>query len=87
MKTSLMIAGLLLGFAGAAGAQEKPCMADAARLCPDTEPGGGAQLQCLKMHKQELSPGCKEKVAKMKIKGMERHELEQQQQRQPPPAP
>jgi hypothetical protein len=79
-----------LGLSAVAGAQEKPCMADAARLCPNVEPGGGAQMQFLKAHQDELSPQCKKKVAQMKIKRMEHQQLEQQQQHQqqmPTPAP
>jgi hypothetical protein len=83
----LAVAAAVLGFAASAGAQERPCMADAARLCSEVEPGGGAQIACLKAHKDELSPGCKKKVMQMKIKQMEQQQLEQQEQGQPPPAP
>lgn len=91
-RMMLVVATAALGFAATAQAQqpqqqERPCMADAARLCPDVEPGGGAQLQCLKAHKTELSPACKKNVMKMKIKGMERQQLQHQQQpNEPPPA-
>lgn len=90
MKKLMVMATAVLGLAGAAGAQEKPCMADAARLCSSVEPGGGAQIQCLKAHKDELSPACKKKVMQMKVKQMEQQQLEQQQQQQgaqPPPSP
>ena len=87
-RSAIMVAAGLLGSASGVYAQEKPCMADAARLCPDVEPGGGAQAQCLKMHKDELSPACKKKVMQTKIKQMENQELEQQQQKsQPQPQP
>lgn len=87
-RTIFLVAAGLLGLAGAAQAQERPCMADAARLCPQVEPGGGAQMQCLKSHKEELSPACKKKVMQMKVKQMEQQQLEQQQQQQtPPPSP
>ena len=81
-----------LGFAATASAQqpqqeERPCMADAARLCKDVEPGGGAQIACLKAHKSELSPACKKNVMKLKVKEFEQQQLEQQQKgTQPPPA-
>ncbi len=75
-----------LGFAATASAQEKPCMADAARLCSDVEPGGGAQIACLKAHKSELSPACKKNVMKLKVKEFEQQQLEQQKANQPPPA-
>jgi len=58
---------------------EKPCMADAARLCKGIEPGGGAQMECLKAHRDELSPACKQKVMKAKIQKMERDELQKSQ--------
>ena len=73
------------GAASLAQAQEKPCMADAARLCPEVEPGGGAQIMCLKQHKEELSPGCKKRVMQMKIKQEEQKQLEQQQAAPQPP--
>jgi len=84
-----LVAASTLGLAATAYAQDKPCMGDAARLCPGVEPGGGAQIQCLKQHKEELSPACKKNVMKMKVKGMEQKELQQQQEQgnQPPPSP
>lgn len=87
MRRRLSIAAFVLGAAlgGQARAQEKPCMADAARLCPNIEPGGGAQLACLKEHKQELSPECKKHVMQAKLKHEEQKQLEQQRQRSPNP--
>jgi hypothetical protein len=88
MRTALMIVATSLGFAAGARAQEKPCMADAAKLCPNVEPGGGAQIQCLKEHKDELSPECKKKVMSMKVKHMEKkQEQQRQEQQQNPPNP
>jgi hypothetical protein len=81
----LVVATTIFGLAGSARAQEKPCMADAARLCANVEPGGGGQIQCLKAHKDELSPACKKKVMQMKVKHMEQQQLEQQQQQQQQP--
>jgi hypothetical protein len=60
-------------------------MADAARLCPEVEPGGGAQVTCLKQHKEELSPACKKHVMQMKVKHEEERQLQQQQQGAPTP--
>lgn len=79
------VAAMMLGLAPGARAQEKtdkPCMADAARLCSGIEPGA-KQVACLKEHKQELSPACKKKIVEKK----EQQELqkEQQQQKMPPP--
>jgi hypothetical protein len=85
MKRVLIVAAAVLGLGAGAYAQDKPCMADAARLCPDVEPGGGAQMQCLKAHKEELSPACKKKVMEEKIKHEEKKQLDQQQQQQPAP--
>jgi hypothetical protein len=86
MKTRLfVVATTMLGFAAVGHAQDKPCMADAARLCANIEPGGGAQIACLKEHKEELSPACKKKVMQMKIQQMEQQEL--QKQETPPQAP
>jgi hypothetical protein len=91
MRSKLSIAAIVLGasLGGAtpsvAFAQEKPCMADAARLCPDVEPGGGAQIACLKEHKEELSPACKKKVMQAKIKQEEQKQLHEQQQGAPTP--
>jgi Cysteine rich repeat len=75
-----LFAAAILGFGAGARAQSKPCMADAARICPEVAPGGGAQIQCLKEHKEELSPGCKKKVMQMKIEQMEQKQLQEQQQ-------
>jgi hypothetical protein len=60
-------------------------MADAARLCAGIEPGGGAQMNCLKAHKDELSPACKKKVMQKKVEQKEQQELQQQEQAPPPP--
>ena len=60
-------------------------MADAARLCPNMEPGS-AQIACLKEHKQELSPACKKKIVEKKEQ-QEMKKQEQQKQPAPPPQP
>jgi hypothetical protein len=88
MKIALTaVAMAVLGMIGGAQAQEKPCMADAAKLCPGIEPGGGAQLNCLKEHKDELSPACKKKVMQAKVKQMEQQELQKEEQKPQPPTP
>jgi hypothetical protein len=84
---AILFAATILGFAPGALAQERPCMADAARLCPDVAPGGGAQIACLKEHKEQLSPGCKKKVMQMKIEKMEQDQLQQQKEQNPQPQP
>jgi hypothetical protein len=42
------------------------CKADAARLCPGVQMGGGRIIGCLKGHKMELSVGCAQGLQKMK---------------------
>lgn len=69
-----MLAGLfLLSLATVALAGEggKPCADDATRLCKEVQPGQGRVAKCLKSHKDELSPACKEHIAmaREKIKG------------------
>jgi hypothetical protein len=84
MKRLIGVAMLVVGMGGAAFAQEKPCLADAARLCPEYQPGM-EQIACLQQHKTELSPGCKKKVMQMKIKQEENKQLQEQQQQHPQP--
>ncbi len=36
----------------------KYCKADAERLCPGVEPGGGRIVKCLKAHEMDMSIGC-----------------------------
>jgi len=38
------------------------CQDDAMKLCKDVKPGGGRIARCLKEHREELSPGCREKL-------------------------
>jgi Cysteine rich repeat len=83
IAAALFAAAVSGGVATRAFAQEKPCMADAARLCPGVEPGGGAQIACLKEHKEELSPACKKKVMQAKIKHEESKQLEEQKANPP----
>ena len=45
------------------------CKADIERLCAGVQMGGGRILKCLKSHKEEMSVGCAQGLAKMK-KGM-----------------
>jgi hypothetical protein len=81
MKTAIRMGALVVAtaisvFVWGGAALYWGCWADPPRLCPDTEPGGGAQIQCLKAHKEQLSPECKKKVMSMKLK----HEEQQQEQ-------
>ncbi len=44
----------------------KYCKADAERLCPGVEPGGGRVAKCLEAHEMEMSVGCGKTLKKMK---------------------
>ncbi len=41
------------------------CRADAGRLCANVEPGGGRKLICLRGHLAELSPDCRDGLARL----------------------
>ncbi len=56
----------------AKGEATGPCAADAKRLCPDTDPGHGAIMQCLKAHDADLSKECKDKIAAVRDQMRER---------------
>jgi hypothetical protein len=38
------------------------CSADLQQLCPGVQPGGGRMLACLKEHRDQVSPACKQAV-------------------------
>jgi cysteine rich repeat protein len=38
------------------------CRDDIAKLCKDVKPGRGRIAQCLREHREELSPGCRENL-------------------------
>jgi hypothetical protein len=40
------------------------CGTDIQKLCAGVQPGGGRILACLKQHKEQVSDGCKQAVAK-----------------------
>jgi Cysteine rich repeat len=42
------------------GRVEKACSEDLHKLCPDTKPGQGRLVRCLREHESELAPACKE---------------------------
>ncbi|MGD0231830.1 MAG: cysteine rich repeat-containing protein [Syntrophorhabdales bacterium] len=45
--------------------QSGPCMGDIERYCRGVEPGGGRIGECLVLHKEELTPGCKFHMAEV----------------------
>lgn len=54
---------------GASAAQNaRPCAEDAAKLCQGMQPSGGRVAKCLKEHSSELSPACKDSMAKTKAR-------------------
>ncbi|MGO8973711.1 MAG: cysteine rich repeat-containing protein [Steroidobacteraceae bacterium] len=40
------------------------CAADVQKLCAGVQPGGGRIRACMRQHKEELSDGCKQAIAK-----------------------
>ena len=52
------------GFSSSARAEESPCRADAEKFCKGVSPGGGRIIRCMKEHENELSPACKDHIAK-----------------------
>ena len=44
------------------------CKADAARICPGIEPGGGKIIQCLKQHQNDVTIGCAKELKAIKTK-------------------
>lgn len=68
LKWPAVLAGVfclsLAAVASAAEERGRPCADDAAKLCKDVQKGGGRIAKCLKEHKDELSPACKENIAK-----------------------
>lgn len=57
----------------AASALQQACADDVKKFCPDVQPGDGRIMQCLRPHRAELSPGCKQAA-------MAAHKQHQQQQ-------
>ncbi len=74
MKWFAVLAGVVcLTMAAGVSAEEKdrPCADDAAKLCKGVQQGEGRVAQCLKEHANDLSPACKENIAKLKEKVQE----------------
>ena len=62
LVTLIMIAFLVPTAAMAANA--KPCKEDKAKFCKEVKASGGNVDDCLKQHIGEVSPACKESIAK-----------------------
>lgn len=66
-QTRIMaLAGLLSIFSLSGAFANDPggaCQEDVKRLCGDVHPGGGAIKDCMMSHQNELSQGCKDKMA------------------------
>ncbi|MGD9656698.1 MAG: cysteine rich repeat-containing protein [Methylocystis sp.] len=45
---------------------KEKCKADYSRLCSGVMPGGGRILACFQAHKDEVSPDCRDALAKVK---------------------
>ncbi len=68
----LTLASSALGVAVAGGpvaAQQRPCMDDLKKLCPNVKQGSGEALKCLQEHKDSLSEPCKKRLAKAEARG------------------
>ena len=48
------------GRGGGSHPMAKACAEDIKTLCPGVKPGEGRIIQCLKEHRQEVSPSCSE---------------------------
>jgi Cysteine rich repeat len=67
--------GVLFGLGASAQDAARPaghsCREDMERLCSDVKPGGGARIQCLKDHEDELSDACRAQIAEHSAQGHE----------------
>lgn len=65
---SLLAGAFCLAMAANVYAEEtaKPCAEDAAKFCKGVEQGEGRIAKCMKEHESELSPACKQNIAKAK---------------------
>jgi hypothetical protein len=85
-RTGVFAAATLLGIASGANAQWKPCKADAARLCPGMKPGSPEMVQCIRDHRDQVSPACKE-AAREKGSQYKQQKQEPEPQQNPPEQP
>ncbi len=45
---------------------KEKCKSDYSRLCSNVMPGGGRIIACFQAHKDEVTPDCRDALAKMK---------------------
>jgi len=75
-KTSILLAGFLVSTAIYA---KNPCAEDRQKFCGDVKPGSGRMRECMKAHKDELSPACKNAWEKRKAAhAAKRHKLQEE---------
>ncbi len=70
VATSIVIATVtpcitLLGGTGAFAQGVGACAGDIENFCQGVQPGGGRMAKCLIQHKEQLSPGCKIRIAEI----------------------
>jgi hypothetical protein len=53
---------------GEKGGALASCKADAERICPGVEPGGGKLIGCLKQHENDVTVGCAKELKAIKTK-------------------
>jgi hypothetical protein len=56
------------GATGKARGALAACKADADRICPGVEPGGGRLIGCLKEHENDVTIGCAKELKAIKSK-------------------
>ena len=72
----ISLAMLVLGaaFSIPTFAQDRPCAADAKRLCQQVEPGNRQAIaQCLREHVDDLSEACRDRIQAAKAQGGAQH--------------
>lgn len=64
----LFLVGSFLMSVSAFAEGKKACKADMEKFCANVERGEGRIAKCMKEHKDELSPACKEQIEHMREK-------------------
>ena len=75
---AIVSVAVLLSLAAVSSASEGhgghgACRADVEKLCPGTQPGGGAIRKCLHEHEADLSDACKQAMARRREHWQQRH--------------